>query len=58
MVSPIPSHITASMITQMLGAIIKEAKRNIRGAMTVRNITICFPDIFMYIAPRIADLPI
>ena len=58
MVSPIPSHITANKITQMLGVIIKAAKRNNRGAMTVRNITICFPDIFMYIAPRIAELSI
>jgi hypothetical protein len=34
------------------------AKRNKSGAMTVRKITICLPDIFMYIEPRIADLSI
>jgi hypothetical protein len=49
---------TASMITQMLGVINRAANRNNSGAMTVRKITICLPDIFMYIAPRIAALSI
>jgi len=58
MVSPTPSQMTASMITQMLGVINRAANRNNSGAMTVRKITICLPDIFMYIAPRIAALSI
>ena len=58
MVSPTPSQITARMMTQMLGVINSAAKRNKSGAMTVRKITICLPDIFMYIEPRIADLSI
>jgi hypothetical protein len=36
----------------------RAAKRNNNGAMTVRKITICLPVIFMYIAPRIAELSI
>lgn len=58
MVSPTPSQMTASMMTQMLGVITRAPNRNKRGAMTVRKITICLPDIFMYIEPRIVDLSI
>ena len=55
MVSPTPSQMMASMITHMLGATTRAANRNRRGAMTVRKMTICLPDIFMYIALPIAD---
>ncbi len=58
MVRPTPSQMMASMMTQMLGVINRAANRNNNGAMTVRKITICLPVIFMYIAPRIAELSI
>jgi hypothetical protein len=53
--SPTPIHRMAIMMTQMFVVTMRAARRNIKGATTVRKSVICLSEILYIIEPRNAD---